>query len=223
MTTRTPHRFHLAILMGLIGAIAVGLAGMRVGSELAERVALHFTLAALLVGLLGAIVRRADGAWAGFALFGWSHLGLAFLPHWAPLNRASLISSDVSGEVVARLHPDPRVAPTPPTFSGGYVFQLRDWQREGDFGAADLARSQSIVDRLTVAEREMVAAHIRRIDAHEKARDSWIETMAHAEAVGQALSTLIFALIGAVLGRSLADRPTMAGPSLGPDSPTAGS
>ena len=114
MIGRAQNRFSLALLMGFIGAIAVGLGGMRLGSDLAEKVTFNLALLALLVGLLGAIVRRGEGAWVGFALFGWCHALLAFVPA-AATHQDPLIASVLVRLVAARLHPGPGPAPTAPT------------------------------------------------------------------------------------------------------------
>src|SRR3954451_18896719 len=107
--------------MAFIGSLAVGLGAMRLGSWLANRSTLAVTLVVLLSGLLGAIVRRGEGPWAGFALFGWAYLMLAFLApldgnYGARLNPAS----DLIDELVAGLHPFPGPEPGWPAFNAQF-------------------------------------------------------------------------------------------------------
>ena len=101
---------------GLIGVIAVGLAALRSATDLWLRIMMTLTVAALAVGLLGAIVRpRPRGAWVGFAVFGWGSYVAAFVPILDDGRggrteiAASLLSEDLVGWLAAILNRRPTV------------------------------------------------------------------------------------------------------------------
>jgi hypothetical protein len=57
-------------LMGVVAAIAIALAALRISNEECSCLVLVLTLLLLCTGTVVAIYRR--GAWAGFAVFGWA-------------------------------------------------------------------------------------------------------------------------------------------------------
>ena len=75
-------RFHIGSLLILVLLLGVGFAGLREANDLWDSGIFTLTLGFLLVAILFAIhhteSRRAF--WIGFALFGWSYIGLASIP-----------------------------------------------------------------------------------------------------------------------------------------------
>ena len=199
--TPPPVRFSLAILMAFIGVIAVGLGEMRLGSWLAVRLSLIVTLTSLLVGLLGAIVRRDEGAWVGFALFGWIAFGLSFMP---PIDGNPTLRLDPAAELVDRLaeefHPQLGPGPALPQLNAQFMQMtqvLNLTQLETD------PRARSLLSPTETAKYD---DWIGRWHAHE---DSAIRSdlgRYYAKVIGHALFALLFGLFGAVAGRSL-ERP----------------
>jgi hypothetical protein len=75
-------RFNIASLLCVILILGVGFAALRESSDLWESGVFTRTLAALLISILLA-VHRTDSRrafWLGFALFGWTYLGLSLVP-----------------------------------------------------------------------------------------------------------------------------------------------
>src|SRR5262245_31889788 len=105
-------------LAALIAVIALGIAAMRDGSDLALRLSFMVTLALLATALLGLLVgRRKDPAWVGIAPFGWGHACLTDAS--SPLNandgfRAQLFTHPLLTYAAERLHNVPaQPAPLP--------------------------------------------------------------------------------------------------------------
>jgi hypothetical protein len=74
-------RFSLARGLGVVAAIAVGLGLLRDGSNWCSGAMLTLTLGLLFASLLGAMIHGvSEGAWLGFALFGWGFFLLQFIP-----------------------------------------------------------------------------------------------------------------------------------------------
>jgi hypothetical protein len=122
---RARNRSSLAILMGLIGVLATGLGGMRNGSAMAKKWIWTATLLTMFVGLLGALVRRGEGAWVGFALFGWAYALLAFDPGIIPSYYQRLVFADAVEGIVPRLHPIPGPRPMLPSLNPQFVLARR--------------------------------------------------------------------------------------------------
>ncbi len=202
-------RFSLAILMAFIGVIAVGLGGMRVGSSAAVKVAFSITLLALLVGLLGAIVRRGDGPWAGFSVFGWAYALLTFLPALNVEFGSRLPVADLLAMLDASLHPDPGPGPAFPKFNTQFMSMIGS---ESNIQFMNRQNSPTKLSLLSPAEltsfdayQPQYQSHIRRSMATQVARGN-------AKAIGDALFTLAFGLVGAVVGRAL-ERPRRPDPA----------
>jgi hypothetical protein len=66
-------RVNLAILMGLIAVLALGLAAMTTANPDSYRFIRVSILLIYLVATVGAVVRKNRGAWVGFAIFGWAY------------------------------------------------------------------------------------------------------------------------------------------------------
>ena len=75
-------RFSITSMLVIVLFVAVGFAALRESSDLWESGVFTRTLAALLISILLA-VHRTDSRrafWLGFALFGWTYLGLSLVP-----------------------------------------------------------------------------------------------------------------------------------------------
>jgi hypothetical protein len=74
-------RFHLGSLVILVLLLGVGLAALRESNETWDRGIFSITLGMLLISLLLAIHRtdQRRAFWLGFALIGWSYLGLSLI------------------------------------------------------------------------------------------------------------------------------------------------
>jgi hypothetical protein len=72
-------RFTIAWLMGLVLAVSLGLAALRLDSDFIAGIVFMMTSAVLALAVVGAACRReaARAPWLGFALFGWGYLALA--------------------------------------------------------------------------------------------------------------------------------------------------
>jgi hypothetical protein len=194
-----PNRFGLSILMGFISFLAVGLGAMRNGTWLAMRLSLVVTLVALLVGLLGAIVRRGEGAWVGFALFGCFALGLAFMPSIGgnpnlPLDPAVELVDWLADELYPqRIETEPAFPELNPQFMQWAQIMPRT-QLESHSTARAL---------LTPAEMEKYDDFIIRSHAFEDSFLRYRERRLYAGYIGHCWLALVFALLGALMGRTL--------------------
>src|SRR5271157_2029993 len=72
-------RFSIASLLVVVLYVAVGFAALKESSDLWESGVFTLTLAALLISILLAVHRSGSrrAFWIGFALFGWTYLGLS--------------------------------------------------------------------------------------------------------------------------------------------------
>jgi hypothetical protein len=79
-------RFTIASLLVVVLLVAVGFAALRESSELWFSGVFTLTFGVLLVSILLAVHRTESrqAFWLGFALFGWSYLGLALVPSIEP-------------------------------------------------------------------------------------------------------------------------------------------
>ena len=74
--------FHIGSLLILVVILGVGFAALREAGDLWDSVILCATMVLLLASILLAVHRNAErrAFWLGFALFGWSYVGLAAMP-----------------------------------------------------------------------------------------------------------------------------------------------
>ena len=109
-------RASVAMLLLVVGLMAVGFAALRVSSRLWASACVSTALLGL-VGSIAAILYRRGASrafWVGYALFGWTYFLIAFVP---PLNtmRELLVSAPALGILEEKLLDDP----PPPTKPGG--------------------------------------------------------------------------------------------------------
>lgn len=194
--TRVP----LAMLMALIGALALELAAMRLASPLATAAAFNLTLFLLLVGLLGAIVRRGEGSWTGFALFGWSYACFSYAPALLE-NTPNLMTDFLLDDLAATIHPVPGPAPAVPMLNVRFLSEIGDLSNLATYRPGMRSRPY-----LSSAENKALDAYLDQLDLHHMAISAAGERRNRAVRVGQALFILIFGMIGAILGMLLAKR-----------------
>ena len=76
------YRFTLAALMGVVALVAVGVAALRSSTALWASLVILLALGAICGATVGAILRRGpdQGAWLGFAVFGWAYFLMTLSP-----------------------------------------------------------------------------------------------------------------------------------------------
>ena len=189
-------RLGLAPLMALIAVLAAGLALVKIAPEGSDRWAGLLFLVALLVGTLALIVRRDRAAWAGFALFGWSYALVALVP-WLQSTLQDRLPTDetVNRLVLDRLHPIP---PEPADPLGYRALRIGNSYFKG----------QGYYNR---TEFQPTPEEARLIDAYTAQAEDWegrLKASNRARGVLAAFVGLAFALVGAIAGRVLSDRPS---------------
>ncbi len=189
-------RVNLAMLMGLVAVLALGLALLKVATDQSARVVFGLGLLSLLIATLGAFIRRQDRApWIGFSLFGWVYATALLVP---PLRETVVI--DLPGrqtlyDLVNRFQP---VLPEPVEPSGKSPSNIL--VREDSSGWHYRQGGQNL--ELTTEEWKPWAAYLDRKNAHDAQSDA-------AEAACRIALTflgLTFAVLGSGLGLIL-DRP----------------
>ncbi len=75
-------RFHLGTLVILVLLLAVGFAALRESNNIWDSSIFSITLGMLFISILLAVHRteKRRAFWIGYALFGWSYLGLTLMP-----------------------------------------------------------------------------------------------------------------------------------------------
>jgi hypothetical protein len=212
-------RFTIVNMMMLIGVVALGMAAMRSASWWTEAAVWTVLLAALFVGLLGAIVRRGDAAWVGFALFGWGYAALAFLPALRdefqvrlPMN---VLLDKVTDHLLA-LPPDPGFEPAveiagnfpmrpvgvvqPPGMPAGSVTSSLTGGME--FGGKLL---------LSESDEKRHQEFMAKVNTRISRLNALAFEIESARRIGHSILALTFGLIGAILGQFLASRQTLRG------------
>ncbi len=78
-------RFHIGSLLVLVLLMGVGFAALREANDVWDGGVFTLTLGVLLISILLAVHRMGSrrAFWIGFALFGWSYIGLASIPQVA--------------------------------------------------------------------------------------------------------------------------------------------
>jgi hypothetical protein len=193
-------RFNLASLLALIGVLALGLAAMRDGSDLVERIIFTLLLVVLFAGLVGAIVRRRAGAWAGFAVCGWGYSFIAFIPAVNEEVAPHLLTMKPLNDFVARLYPQ-ETPPALPTLNSNFM------QTVGDVVDLQLAMKNNLSRALlSPTEQQALDSYSGNLQTYLTRRDSIEQRVANALRIGHSMLALAFALVGAVLGRVLGAR-----------------
>jgi hypothetical protein len=102
-------RVSIAGLMVVVLISALGVAALKAATPLWASIVLTTTLALLGLAILGAMFRSGDrrAFWAGFAVFGWGYLTLAFGPWFATEIEPKLATSLAIARMHEKLHPGP--------------------------------------------------------------------------------------------------------------------
>ena len=192
----------IAMWMFYVGLFAGGLAAIRSGSNLAEKGIFTLTLAVLSIGFLGAIVRRGNPAWLGFALFGWGSLIIVQIENKNQIrNEDRMITTALINELADRVQPEAGGlvrSETPAIFGNMRAGSLLEAQ-PGDPFWATLAPSQ---------QEELVR--------YQKGTVS-IPRRSNAKNVMESMFTILCALSGTIVGRLIATQHQLA-----PQPPTPG-
>jgi hypothetical protein len=183
------NRFTVANMLVLVGVLGVGMAAMRDGSDESANALFSAVIVALLVSLLGAIVRR-DAAWTGFSVFGWGYMGLAFFPGFKDEIRPHLLTTPLVNKVVEELlHVPKPIALDHAAFleaNPAIKEQMRQYKPEQL--------------RLDYLESRILEARMNYFTA----RNNTKAKIDPCNRIGHAIFALVFGLIGACAGRFLA-------------------
>jgi hypothetical protein len=102
-------RFHLGTLVTLVLFVGVGLAALRESNDTWDSGIFSITLGVLLISVLLAVHRTESrrAFWLGFALFGWTYLGLSLVPSIEPslitTKALALLDSKVQRSIIGGL------------------------------------------------------------------------------------------------------------------------
>lgn len=196
-------RLTTASLMAGVGLIAAGLAAIRFPTPVTAAVTSGLMLLALFTAAVGAVVRPAPaGAWRGFAVFGWGYFVMAYLfpaSMMSPRN-SFLPTSRLVQSVVRALHPEV-IRPEPPTLS-------RAGEPLGMNGTLVWPGTMKDPSPVPLSEAEVKAWEGYRAadEAYDVRATGLSELAAWADEMAHAYITLLFALLGAVVGHALAGR-----------------
>jgi hypothetical protein len=208
-------RFTLTNMLVLVGILGVGMAAMRDGSELVERIFFTLMAVTLFVALIGAIVRRRNAAWAGFAVGGWGYAILAFVPAINSEVSPHLLTTAWLDGLVTRLYPRAGPPPRLPKLNSRFMSMLGDPMNlafPGFFGKDSPSRAL-----LSRAEEQALDGYQDHMKTYQMAHLRIQSRTGNAKRIGQTLLTATLALMGANLGRFLAQWRTAGESSVGPD------
>jgi len=153
-------RFRITSLAVLVAAFAAGLGTMRIGSEVVFKVLFLLLVFAILVGLLGAILHKRDGAWTGFAVFICGYAAVAW--YFELANDEELLLTNNGVILIAdSLHPIEIPLPRQPEVNAKYVDQIANGQ--------PTSRRPMIVGRTTTSsvEEDLLYERLCRYDYSE--------------------------------------------------------
>jgi hypothetical protein len=104
----TRFRFPLAGLLAVVAMAALGFAAIRVASPGWAGGLFSLSILAMLTSVLGIVYRRGSKRvfWIGFAVFGWTHLVLAFAPWFNNAIGPKLLGASLFGELYPVVHTD---------------------------------------------------------------------------------------------------------------------
>ena len=173
-------RWTVARMLAFVAFVAVGLAAMRQATDLVASLTLWLIYSVLVVTTLVAAFRwRRDGAWLGFAVFGWGYFLPVFVFASQPVV-TGLPTSQLLAAYVFRTTPVPAAPP-------GIDFKRDEGNplQMGSFYNPSYPRNLVDLD----FPRTAINAFNARVSA--------------AVTVGHLLLTLLLAWVGAILGRWL--------------------
>jgi hypothetical protein len=202
-------RASLAMLMGFVAMVAIGLAAMKVATEWLTRGVVLSSFVGLLVVTLGMFVRQCHrAAWIGTSVFGWGYLLLVVTSSFMNVLSGTHGDSsyiwridDLAGVIAERLHPE---VPYPSDLFPGVITT---------FDPAT-GRWTKVIDNqkipYTPADLKLQAEHDARFAFYKDRANS----AAQAHLIGLAIQGVAFSLVGGVTGHILSDRSAPAEPSL---------
>jgi hypothetical protein len=195
-------RASLAMLMGLVAILAVGLAAIKVATAEASRAVFGSGLLVLLVGTLGSLVRRQGRAsWIGFALFGWAYALVLLVPSLREAVAAELPGVGPLGEVVDLIHP-PLASPAIPAF---YLPPGAAVEKSNKGGY------QYSIGFTTVYFTPPMVKQWEAYLGLKSAFDARVEIAHQARRIALSFLGLAFAFLGAAAGHALDDRTANSG------------
>ena len=189
-------RVNLAMLMGVVAVLALGLALMKVATDQSAKVVFGLGLLILLMATLGAFIRPQDRApWIGFSLFGWVYATVLLVP---PLRETVVIGLPGHQTLYDLINLFQPVLPEPVEPSGKSPSNLLIKEDSSGWHYQQGGR----ILELTTEDWKPWAAYLDQKNAHDAQSDA-------AEAASRIALTflgLTFATLGSALGLLL-DRP----------------
>jgi hypothetical protein len=190
-------RFHLGTLVILTLLLGVGFAALRESNEMWDSSILSITLAGLMTSMLLAIHRTDErrAFWLGFALFGWTYLGLSLVP--------SIESRLLTSKVLAYLDSKvPRSSPAgltdlDPYFSGSWDGLFVNNPQPNAL-VLNKGNGDWIVDVTAAGSNPTI---FRNILAGRTV--TWFGTTENFIRIGHSLAAMIVALLGGYISRRL--------------------
>lgn len=186
-------RWTIAATMLGVALVAFGMAALIYASEEWAEVAFLLSFFVLLFGLLIAVVRRAPG-WSGFAIFGLGYFLLVFLLA-SPATIDVLPTTWLLDRVGVQINKS-AAPPSAPTFTPPGVPTLY---------AAQAAIVQGVRDDVKrETDSKWYYKNIQTPEQYRGANRIYYEEVQHTRRVGHSLFSVVFGLLGALLGRFLA-------------------
>jgi len=182
-------RFSIASLLVVVLFFAVGFAALRESSDVWESGCFTLTLAALLISILLAVHRTESSRafWLGFAVFGWTYLGLSLVP--------SIESRLMTTKALTYL--DSKV---PGRSSGVYMIQLAGTGSGSPSNQAQGIAFTAVGNQLATFRHRVV----RLWDAGTgRLLGSWSGSTENFVRIGHALIVLLAGWFGGLLSRRL--------------------
>ena len=198
-----PRRIGMTRLLAIIAILTGDLAALKIATPGLVRATFAVALLDLLVGTLGAIVRR-RGPWVGFALFGWAYALTALSPPVRDAIEPILQIRKETDQVVAWLHPEPTSSITSLSFLSSIRF---DESSGRPLKMSGLNSSDPWVP-LSPSEQKGWEAWT----AQYEARNRRVEAMACSSLIGNLITASAF--LGAWAGHRLDERDRPARPIL---------
>jgi hypothetical protein len=199
-------RISLAQLMALIVVLAVGLAAMKVASEIVFQALFCLSILTLLAGTLGAMVRQRREAWVGFSFFGWIYALVALVP---PIQTSFFVKIPIDIQInrfVEWLHPAVAYPPDPLMFHA--------WKSGNQY--LRVTQGMSMAFQPSDDEAKLIDEYmIQSIPAINRE-----QAFLHAPSIAFLFLGAAFAISGAALGHLLSDRSGPAQPTLAAESST---
>ncbi|HEV3162711.1 MAG TPA: hypothetical protein VGZ22_01625 [Isosphaeraceae bacterium] len=184
----------MANLLVFVGVIAVGLAAMKDASPWMMRSAFSLMVAVLAIAALGVVVRKGEPGWVGFAMFGWGYAALAFCPAAADIYASRMVTTPVMDWLAEQLF-EPPVGPKAPPFDVGGS----PWDN-----AIYKVVNGSLVP-LSAAEKKASQAYGLAVNRYIQSAQATNAKVENARQIGYSFLALALGLVGAGLGRFLAD------------------